>query len=205
MGAIIDFMGSILDFFFRYTNSYGLAIIGLTILIKMVLLPLTLKQTQSMKKMKDLAPLQKELQEKYKNDKEKMNKELLKLYQEHKYNPMSGCFPLIIQFPILIAFFRLLQAVDYGQGFLWLPDLGAKDPYYILPVLAGLTTFLTSKQMSADGNPQTAMMNNIMPVFIGFISINFPSGLTLYWVVSNLITYIQQALILNRVTAKEEA
>jgi YidC/Oxa1 family membrane protein insertase len=205
MGAIIDFMRSILDFFFRYTNSYGLAIISLTLLIKIVLFPLTLKQTQSMKKMKDLAPLQKELQEKYKNDKEKMNKELLKLYQEHKYNPMSGCFPLLVQFPILIAFFRLLQAVDYGQGFLWLPDLGAKDPYYILPVLAGLTTFLTSKQMSADGNPQTAMMNNIMPVFIGFISINFPSGLNLYWVVSNLLTYIQQALILNRVTVKEEA
>lgn len=199
MAYLESIMKQLLDFIFAYTKSYGLAIIGITVLIKIILLPLSFQQFHSMKKMQEIAPLQKKIQEKYKNDKEKLNREIMKLYQENKVNPMGGCLPLLIQFPFIIALFRLLQSYNFGQaGFLWLKDLGAPDTTYILPILAAVTTYLSSK-IATPQSPDNAnnSTNIIMSLFIGWMAIKFASGLALYWVVSNIMQIIQQIIIMR--------
>lgn len=191
---LANIMKQVLDFLFVYTKSYGISIILLTIFIKVILLPLTFKQMQSMKKMQEIAPLQKKLQEKYKNDKEKLNKEIMELYRKNNVNPASGCLPLLIQFPFLIALFRLLQQYDFGEaGFLWISNLGAPDTTYILPILAGLTTYVSSKMASPDSSQQT--MTIFMSVFIAWMSTRFASGLALYWVISNIFQLLQQVFV----------
>jgi YidC/Oxa1 family membrane protein insertase len=199
MDYLVNIMKQILDFIFAYTKSYGLAIIGITVLIKIVLLPFSFQQFHSMKKLQEIAPLQKKLQEKYKNDKEKLNREIMKLYQENKVNPMGGCLPLLIQFPFIIGLFKLLQSYNFGQaGFLWIKDLGAPDTTYILPILAAVTTYLSSK-IATPPNPENPnnSMNIVMSLFIGWMSLKFASGLALYWVVSNILQILQQMLIMR--------
>lgn len=193
-------MKQLLDYIFSYTGNYGLAIIIITVLIKLVLLPFSFQQFHSIKKMQELAPEQKRLQEKYKNDKEKLNKELMKLYQENKVNPLGGCLPLLIQFPFIIALFRSLQTYDFEQAsFLWIKDLGAPDSLYILPVLAAITTYLSSKIATPAASPEASnnTMNIVMACLIGWMAIKFPSGLALYWVVSNIVQILQQLLIMR--------
>ena len=175
--------------------NYGLAIIVLTVVIKMLLYPLTVKQVKSMKAMSDLAPKLKALQEKYKNNKEKQQQEVAALYKEAGVNPVAGCLPLLIQMPFFIAIFFAIRDYSYvsNPSFLWLSDLAAPgDPLYIIPVLAAATTYVTTKQTSTDGSQQNKMMLMFMPLFIGYITISFPSGLGLYWVVSNLVQIVQQ-------------
>jgi YidC/Oxa1 family membrane protein insertase len=169
-------------------------------------MPLTYKQLQSMKKMQEIAPLQKKLQEKYKNNKEKLNKEIMELYRKNNVNPAAGCLPLLLQMPFLFAFFRLLQNYDFAKaGFLWIKDLGAPDGTYILPVLAGLTTYLSSK-MTTPSDSSQGNMTLFMSIFIAWISTRFAAGLALYWVVSNLIQLIQQLIMTRSVAvAKEES
>lgn len=128
MAYLQGVMKQLMDLIFNYTNNYGIAIILLTVIIKLILLPFSFMQINSMKKMQELAPLQKKLQEKYKNDKEKLNAEIMKLYQENKINPMGGCLPLFIQFPFIIALFRVFQTYNFGEaGFLWIKNLSAPD------------------------------------------------------------------------------
>lgn len=219
VAIIYQTMGKLLYSVYLVTKNYGLAIILFTIIIKIALLPLTLKQTTSMKKMNELQPQLKALQDKYKNNKEKLNEKMLALYKEHNYNPASGCLPLLLQFPILIGLFRVLQdpklyvfpAEIYEsvvQNFLWLPNLGNPDPYYILPVLAAATTYLSTKMVSAnnpagDGNQTQKTMNMIMPLMIGWISIKFPAGLALYWVISNSFQMAQQYFALRDVSSNK--
>ena len=196
MGFLQGIMKQIMDFFYSYTNSYGVAIILITVLIKLILVPFSFMQINSMKKMQELAPMQKKLQEKYKNDKERLNMEIMKLYQDNKVNPMGGCLPLFIQFPFIIALFRLLQTYNFGDaGFLWIKSLSKPDSTYILPLLAAGTTYLQTKLATPPGqdNPN-ASMNIIMPLLIGWMSLKFASGLALYWVVSNIMQILQQLL-----------
>lgn len=200
MAFLGNIMKQLLDYIFSYTGNYGLAIIIITVLIKLVLLPFSFQQFHSIKKMQELAPEQKRLQEKYKNDKEKLNKELMKLYQENKVNPLGGCLPLLIQFPFIIALFRSLQTYDFEQAsFLWIKDLGAPDSLYILPVLAAITTYLSSKIATPAASPEASnnTMNIVMACLIGWMAIKFPSGLALYWVVSNIVQILQQLLIMR--------
>lgn len=200
-----------LEFFFTYTQSYGLAIIALTVAIKLILLPLTIKQTKSMKKMQEIAPLQKKLQEKYKNNKEKLNKEITELYRKHQVNPLSGCLPLLVQLPFLIGLFRLLHEFNFGDeaNFLWISHLGEPDGTFIIPILAALTTFLSTKLTSgsAQAAQQQKTMMYMMPLLIGFMSTRFPSGLALYWVVSNIVQIAQQLIVAGKdsAIAKEES
>jgi len=206
MAFIVDLMKQLMDFIYLYTKSYGLSIIVITVLIKMILLPFSFQQFRSMKKLQEIAPIQKKLQEKYKNDKEKLNQALMKLYQENKINPMGGCLPLLIQFPFIIALFRLLQEYNFGQaGFLWIADLGKPDSTYILPILAGLTTYLSSKIATpASPESQNNTMNIFMSIFIAWMAINFASGLALYWVVSNILQILQQLIIMRSPTPAKE-
>jgi len=197
--AFIGVLQSILTFFYNLTASmgipsYGVAIILMTFVIKMLLYPLTAKQVKSMKAMQDLQPKMKALQEKYKDNPEKLQKEMATLYKETGVNPLAGCLPLIVQMPILIGIFYAIRDYQYVNtpAFLWMTDLAQVDATYILPVLSAATTYLQQKQTTTEINQQTKMMMIFMPLFIGYISITFPAGLVLYWVVSNIVQIAQQ-------------
>jgi len=197
--------GALLRIIFDFTGSYGYAILLFTLLTKILLLPINIKQTQSTKKMNEISPKMKEIQTKYKNNPEKMNEKMMELYKEYNYNPASGCLPLLIQLPIIIALFGVLQNPTkfvftpeefdaISKSFWWLADLGKPDQFYILPVLSAVTTYLQTAMISAKGSVDSSMktMNTIMPLMIGYFTLKFPSGIALYWVFGNILTIIQQ-------------
>ena len=182
-------------------GSYGVAIILLTVLVKLLLYPLTRKQLQSMKAMQEIQPKLKKLQEKYKDNPQVMQQKLAKIYQDAGVNPLAGCLPLLIQMPILMGMYYTLYNFDYGAvepSFLWLPSLSQTDPLYILPILAMLTTYLQQKFSGTEPNQQMKIFMVIMPLFIGWISLNFPAGLVLYWVTMNIMQILQQIWITRR-------
>jgi YidC/Oxa1 family membrane protein insertase len=183
-------------------GSFGLSIIVVTILIRLAILPLMIKQTRSSKAMQALQPEMAELKKKYSSKdqktQQKLQQETMALFSKHGVNPMAGCFPLVVQMPILIGFYHAISrtreiALD---NFLWF-DLGDKDPYYILPIISGITTFFQQKLMMAgqEKNPQMAMMLWVMPVMIVVFAFNFPAALSLYWVVGNMFMIVQTYFI----------
>ena len=188
-------------------GSYGLAIILLTVVIKMILYPLTAKQIQSMKAMQILQPKLKKLQEKYKDNPQLMQQKLAALYKDAGVNPLAGCLPMLIQMPILMGMYYALFNFDYGgvePSFLWLPSLSQTDPTYVLPILSALTTFLQQKMSMTEMTSQTRTLMIIMPLFIGWISLNFPSGLVLYWVTMNIVQIAQQWWLSQKDNTKKE-
>lgn len=206
--AIARPLGVLLKFIFDLLGDYGYAIIVFTILTKILLLPINIKQTASTKKMNEINPKMKEIQAKYKNDKEKMNEKMMELYKQEKYNPASGCLPLLIQLPIIIALFEVLQKptkfaftveqyAAMAKNFWWLADLSKPDALYILPILSALTTYVQSAMISTKGNtdPNMKTMNIIMPIMMGWITLKLPSGVALYLVLGNVFTIIQQYLM----------
>lgn len=200
LNSLMEFL---LEAAFAITNNWGLAIILLTIAVRAVMYPLTLRQSQGMEVMKRLQPKLQELQKKYQDRPEELQKRMLQLYKEHKYNPFSGCLPLVIQFPILIGLFNVLRTYEFSSGFLWL-DLSAPDPYYILPILSAVTTY-TQMMQTSTGDSSQRMMMILMPIFIGWISLSFPGGLVLYWVVSNLLGMLQQWFIARRMAVQQRS
>lgn len=204
MSFLAQPFGMLLKTIYDLIGNYGVSIIVFTIVTKLLLVPLTMKQMKSMKQMQEIQPKIKELQEKYKNDKEKLNIKTMELYKEQNVSPFGGCLPLLIQFPIIIGLFAVLrEPVKYGiaveaidVAFLWLPSLLTPDKSLILPILAGLTTYLSSKTMSANQNDQTQkMMMYMFPVLMFWWGRSFPAGLTLYWVISNAFQVVQQLVI----------
>jgi YidC/Oxa1 family membrane protein insertase len=186
-----------------FGNSYGLAIIIVTILIRLVILPLMVKQMKSSKAMQAIQPEMQKLREKYSSKdqqtQQKLQKETMELFQKHGINPLAGCFPLLIQMPILIGFYHAIMRTTAiaEHTFLWF-DLGDKDPYYILPIIAGITTFIQQKLTMAGAmnqNPQMAMMLWLMPIMIVIFAISFPAALSLYWVVGNIFMIVQTFFI----------
>lgn len=183
-------------------GNFGLSIIAVTLLIRLVILPLMIKQTRSSKAMQALQPEMAKLKEKYSSKdqktQQKLQQETMALFQKHGVNPLAGCFPLIVQMPILIGFYHAISRTREiaEHNFLWF-DLGSPDPYYILPLVAGLTTFIQQKMMMAgqEANPQMAMMLWLMPIMIIVFAINFPAALSLYWVVGNLFMIVQTYFI----------
>ncbi len=187
-------------------GSYGLAIILLTVIIKMLLYPLTVKQVKSMKAMQELSPKMKKIQEKYKDNPQVMQQKVGALYKEAGVNPLAGCLPLLIQMPILIGIFYGIRDFQYAGSPLFMgldisrslsEFMSAGGPemyaYAVLPVLSALTTFLQSKMTMPDtSTTQNQVMLYGMPLFIGYISISFPTGLVLYWVVMNIMQIGQQ-------------
>ncbi|MGB8932639.1 MAG: membrane protein insertase YidC [Anaeromyxobacteraceae bacterium] len=181
-----------------FTHNWGVAIILLTFLVKAVLFPLTYKSTQSMNAMKELQPEIEKLKAQYKNDREKLNLATMQLYQKNKVNPLGGCLPMLMQMPIWFALYAALQtSVElYREQFLWMKDLTAHDPYFILPAFLGVSSFLMQKlsPQPAD-SAQAKMMLYFFPAFFTFIMIWVPGGLTLYIVVNNVLTIVQQRAI----------
>lgn len=198
---------------FRFIRgSYAVGIIVVTILIRLLIMPLMIKQLKSQKAMTNLQPKIKELQEKYSSKdnetKQKLQQETMRLYQENSVNPMMGCLPLLIQMPILLGFYQAISrtAEIKTDSFLWM-QLGNPDPYYILPVVAALTTFLSSKismMGQTQQNKSMAMIVYIMPVMILFMGITLPSALALYWIIGNIFTVFQTLLINNPFKNKRE-
>lgn len=183
-------------------GNWGLAIIMLTLTIRLILYPVFASQTRNLVMMRKINPELKALQEKYKDKPQEYQKRMMEVYRKHKVNPLGGCLPLLIQLPILWVLFQVLRNFEFNQGFLWIPNLGTPDPLYILPVLAGATTYLQMAVSSSDPSQRT--MQLIMPAFLVFISISLPAGLVIYWVVSNLVGVGQQYLIDRDSIAGEE-
>ena len=181
---------------------YGWVLILFGILLRIILWPLYMKAMRSQIKNMAVQPLVKEIQTKYKDNPERLQKEMLKLYKEHGFNPLGGCLPMLLPWPVLIALFFVFQNTIELRGvpFLWLPDLSAKDPYYLLPVFLAVSMFLLqwiSLRSMPEANPQMRMMMWFMPLFFGFIFLNFPSGLNLYYASMNLATIPQQIIVAN--------
>lgn len=193
----------VLVFFYGFLKNYGLAIILLTVIIKLIFWPLTHKSFASMKAMQRLQPEMQKVREKYKNDKERLNKELMELYKKHSVNPLGGCLPMLVQIPVFFALYKvLLDSIALRQApfMLWLTDLSAKDPYYITPLLMGASMFVQQKMTPTTADPLQAKIFMFMPVVFTFLFLNFPSGLVIYWLVNNLLTIAQQYYINRRVT-----
>ncbi|WP_447969922.1 membrane protein insertase YidC [Nitrospira sp. M1] len=185
----------VLRYFYDYTQNYGIAIILLTVCIKLLFVPLQYKSYKSMQGMQKIQPKVLEIQNKFKDDRERLNKELMKLYKDHKVNPVGGCLPMFLQMPAFISLFNILyMTVDLRQApfMLWITDLSVPDPYYLLPILMGASMVLQQKIMPTTMDPTQAKMMLILPVFLTFLFLTFPAGLVLYWVTNNVLTITQQ-------------
>ncbi len=191
----------VLHFFYNILGNYGLAIIVLTIIIRVIFAPLSHKSFISMKRMQKLQPQIKEIKNKYKGKSEQINKETMGLYKKYKVNPMGGCLPVVVQIPVFFALYKvLLSSIEllHAPFFLWIKDLSAADPYYITPILMGISMFLQQKLSPAAVDPRQAKIMMFLPVIFTFLFISFPSGLVLYWLTNNVIAIAQQVLIDNR-------
>ncbi|MDP3183553.1 MAG: membrane protein insertase YidC [Desulfobaccales bacterium] len=193
----------VLKFFDRYTHNYGWAIIILTFLIRLVFFYPNHKSYASMKAMQKLQPRVAELRQKYKDDRETMNKELMGLYRTFKVNPLGGCLPMVLQLPVFIALYNVLgYAIELRHApfistlpftdIVWLSDLSAKDPLLITPLIMGATMFVQQKMTPSPGDPTQAKMMMFLPLIFTFLFLNFASGLVLYWLVNNVLSIIQQ-------------
>ena len=202
--SLVDGMTWLLNFFYNLTQemgiaSYGLAIIIFTIVVKTALLPLTIKQMKSMKVMQAIQPKIKEIQEKHK-DPQKANAAIMEVYKTHGANPLSGCLPILLQMPIFIALFMALKEFKYIDEahavFLGIFHLSKYDGFYILPVLAGLSTYFQQKLTTTNiEDPTQKMLLYMMPVMFAWFASTVPSGLALYWVVFNVVGAVQQYFI----------
>ena len=194
LGRLSLLIVQLLQFIHQYVPSWGLSIIVLTLLFRAVVWPLITTQTKSMFGMQQLQPKIKEMQNKYKDDREKLTQETMKLYREAGVNPAGGCLPILLQMPLFIILWRVFVNFEFAEGFLWLPDLGQADPYYILPILY-VAVMVATSYFSARGNPQMLRQSMIINVVFVFVIVNFPSGVLVYYVVSMLVQVFQYWLI----------
>lgn len=207
LGIIAKPMGYLLDFLYGIVGNYGISIIIFTLFVKLCLYPLYIKQTKSTAVMSEMQPKIREIQNKYGNDQETMNIKLQELYKEEKFNPMGGCLPMLIQMPIIMGLFALLRnpiryitkddmIFAFHEPFVWINDLSQPDPW-ILPIIAGVATFIaftmnralqdTGTAASQQSGAMMKMMQYIFPLMILWMARSFPSGLALYWAVSQII------------------
>jgi len=190
--------------FYAYTHNYGVAIILLTVITKVLFFPLTIKSMTSMKAMQALQPQINAIRSKYKSDPQRMQQETMALYRTHKVNPLGGCLPMVVQVPIFYALYVSLSVsvelqnqpfICFGRLFgveLWICDLAAHDPTYVLPLLMGASMFIQQKLTPVMGDPRQAKMMLFMPIIFTFMFLNLPSGLVLYWTLSNVLQIAQQ-------------
>jgi YidC/Oxa1 family membrane protein insertase len=211
-GMIAEILYQAIKAIHTVVPNWGFSIIFLTIIIKIIFFPLTYSSTKSMAKMQELQPKIKALKAKYKKAKQdigqrrKMNEETMAMYKEHGVNPAGGCLPMLIQMPIFWGFFRLLVvSIEFRHSpfFLWINDLSVKDPYYVTPILMGITQFISQKMTPTSADPTQQRMMLIMPVIMTIFFMNFQSGLVLYWLTNNILQ-IGQQYIMNRIMKKKK-
>lgn len=200
---------TILAFFHSFVGNWGVAILMLTFCIRVVFWPLSQKSFKSMEQMKKLQPMMKKLREKYKDDKEALNKEMMQLYKTYKVNPAGGCLPIVVQIPVFIGLYQaLLNSIELRHAsfishlpftnITWLADLSAADPFYITPLLMGASMFLQQRITPAAGDPTQQKIMMFMPVIFTVMFINFPAGLVIYWLCNNILSIGQQWWMLRK-------
>lgn len=191
----------VLKYFNTFLHNFGWSIILLTVVIKIIFWPLTQKSYSSMKSMQKLQPEMTKIREKFKNDRDRMNREIMELYKTHRVNPVGGCLPMLIQIPVFFALYQVLMnsiELRHAPFMFWITDLSAKDPYYITPLVMGATMFIQQKLTPTPNiDPIQAKIFLFLPVVFTVMFLNFPSGLVIYWLVNNLLTIAQQ-LHVNR-------
>jgi YidC/Oxa1 family membrane protein insertase len=191
----------VLKWLYQFVQNYGVAIILLTLLLKVLTYPLTYKSMKSMKNMAKLQPQLQKIRDKYKDDREALNREMLTLMKNHGYNPMAGCLPMLVQMPIFFALYRVLYSsieLYHAPFAFWIHDLSSRDPFYVTPVLLSLTMFVQQKLTpNTATDPAQAKMMQLMPLIFGAFMLTLPSGLTIYMLV-NAIASIGQQMILNK-------
>lgn len=205
-----------LNFFYTVSGNYGIAIILLTMAINFALYPLTLQSLVQMSALQKIQPKMQEIQKKFKEDPSKMQKELLDLYKSEKVNPMGGCLPTILKIPFFIGLFVTLQSKEFtalivqpniNSSLLWMSNLAAPDPTYIMPIAIGASTFWMQKTMPTAGGSemqaQMQMMTYFMPILLTFMCLQFASGVQIYWLVSNVMAAAQQMYIHQKVISKK--
>lgn len=219
--AIVDFMRNIFDYFHNVIVgmgvtdlglSYVLAILTFTVVVRLLILPFNIKAANSTRGMQKIQPEVKKIQDKYKNDPQKMNAEVMKLYKDNNVSMVGGCLPTLLPLPILMALYWVFMGINLPDGqvasFLWIRDLFAPDPYYILAILAALSTYLPSYLMTKStpqqaGGMNMGTMNLMMAGMMGFMSLNFKAILVLYWIMGNIIQTIQTYFLNYRPAIKE--
>ncbi|WP_319780583.1 membrane protein insertase YidC [Maridesulfovibrio sp.] len=199
-----------LEWFHQFTHNYGIAIILLTIVIKILFWPLSHKSYKSMEQMKRLQPMMSKLREKHGDDKEALNKEMMQLYKTYNVNPAGGCLPMMLQIPVFFGLYRALMGTvalrhaDFIHylpftDIVWLADLSAKDPLYITPIVMGATMFLQQKMTPSAGDPTQQKIMMFLPLVFTFMFLNFPAGLVVYWMVNNVLSIAQQWMMMRNV------
>lgn len=207
LSPISNIMLKILKFYHSFTGNWGWSIILLTITAKVALLYFANKGYVSMARMRHVTPKLQLIREQYADDKMKLQEEMMKLYRQEKINPLGGCWPIIIQIPIFIALFWMLkESVELRQApwIFWIKDLSQMDPYFVLPILMGVTMFFQQRLNPAPTDPTQAKIIKWMPFVFTFMFMWFASGIVLYWVVNNLLTILQQSIIMKRVEAGDK-
>jgi YidC/Oxa1 family membrane protein insertase len=197
----------LLSFFYDFVGNWGVAIIMVTLTIKALFFKLSEKSYKSMAHMKIVQPRIVALKERYGDDKKQLNQAMMELYKTEKINPLGGCLPILIQIPVFIAlYWTLLESVELRQApfALWVDNISAADPYFILPVIYGITMYFQQRLNPAPVDPMQKKMMQMLPImFTGFFAF-FPAGLVLYWIVNNLLTIAQQTIIMKRIEAGKE-
>lgn len=196
----------VLEQIHHVVGNWGWSIIIITVLIKLMLHPFTAMSFKSMARMRDLAPRMQALKEKYGDDKQKLSQATMDIYRKEKINPLGGCLPMLLQIPFFIAlYYVLIESVQLRQApfILWIHDLSVRDPFFVLPVLMGLSMFAQQKLSPAPADPTQAKMMMLLPVFLTVMFFNFPAGLVLYWFTNNIITIIQQWWVNRQVASKK--
>jgi len=184
-----------------FISNYGVVILFFAVLTRVAFYPLTQKSMKATQGLQKIQPLLKEAREKHKKEPQKLQQETMRLYKEHKVNPLGGCLPMLLQMPVLWALFYVFRmTIEFrGSGFIWwIEDLSAPDSPPVLPIVMGLSMFLQQKLSPQSADPKMAPMMYIMPVVLTFVFIGFPSGLVLYWTASNILAIAQQLLVRNR-------
>ena len=198
-GILAKPMFWLLQQFYRFSGNYGIAIILLTIVVRVLLFYPSLKSATAMEEMKKVQPQMTALREKYKKDPQRMNQEIMKLYKEHKVNPLGGCLPMLLQLPFFVALYNVLSvSIELRQQpFIsaWIKDLSVHDPYYILPVLMGVSMIFTMKMTSTTVDPQQQKIMMFMNIAFIFLFAWLPAGLLLYITLSNLLSIVQQLYV----------
>lgn len=212
-GEFVGLIENVLVFLANLTGSSGWAIVALTIVIKLLMVPLTLSSLRSAKRMQELQPLLKDLQKKHGDDRQMLSAETMRLYQEHKVNPFGSCLPILIQMPIFFGLYYAILNISsepkyadagFSTSFAWLPNLALPDPIYLLPIIVTVTQFIQQRMAMPQKvpgqqlDPQQQMMNQMlqfMPLMVGFFAWNFASGPVIYWITQNVFSAVQQYFI----------
>jgi YidC/Oxa1 family membrane protein insertase len=202
-------LGWALEYVHAQGAPWWLSIAILTVIVRTILFPLTIRQVKSMRAMQDLKPDMDRIRAQYRDNRQRQQEEIMKLYQERQVNPFGSCFPLLVQMPIFIGMFYVIRGFGdthpsfTSGGILWFQDLSAYDPFYILPVLSALTMLAASEITSKHIDPQQRWIMRTLPVVFTIFLLTFPAGLFMYWITSNLVTLVQNYVIYNHGPGKK--